>query len=178
MVQYLLPCQCGRKIPVDSTKAGRSIECECGATLEVPTLGGMKKLEKIAQDHRDSSANTWGPRQRVLLAGVLICLTGLGIAGFFGATRPLPPPHDLRIERIPEHVNNLTLMQTLQLWGALERGLPDELTREDQQYEEDRQAYIRRTGVALFIAAAGLAVMTVSLFIPAKRRRPRPRQAS
>ncbi len=172
MVQYLLPCQCGRKIPVDTTKAGRTLKCECGAQLEVPTLGGMKKLEPAAQSKHAPSAATWGPRQRVLLAGILICVTGLGIAGCFRYYRPPPPPHELRIERIPQYVQSLTLMQTMELWAALERGLPEGLGIEDQMFRKARQAYIRRTGVALFIAVAGVLVMIVSLFIPKKRRRP------
>ena len=172
VVQYLLPCQCGRKIPVDTTKAGRTLKCECDAQLEVPTLGGLKKLEPAAQSKHAPSAATWGPRQRVLLAGILICVTGLGIAGFFWRDRPLPPPHELRIERIPKHVEGLTLMQTMELWAALEHGLPEGLGIEDQAYRMARQAYIRRTGVALFIAVAGALVMVISLFIPKKRRRP------
>ena len=172
MVQYLLPCQCGRKIPVDTTKAGRTLKCECGAQLEVPTLGGLKKLEPVTQAKRAHSAANWGPRQRVLLVGILICVTGLGIAGFFWHHRPLPPPHELRIEQIPQYVQSLSLMQTIKLWEALERGLPEELGREDQAYQKARQAYIRRTGVALFIAAGGVLVMVIPLFIPKKRRRP------
>ncbi len=178
MIQYLLPCQCGRKIPVDTTKAGRTLACECDETIEVPTLGGLKNLEQVVEAKRASSAATWGSRQRVLLVGILICITGLGIAGYFWRGRPLPPPHELRIELIPQHVENLTLIETLQLWGALESGLPEELGLEDQGYRKARQAYIRRTGVALFVAVAGVSVMIVSLFIAKKRRRPAPRQAS
>lgn len=174
MVQYLLPCQCGRKTPVDSTKAGRTIECECGAKLEVPTLGGLKNLERIVEAKHVGSGATWGPRQGVLLTGILICITGLGIAGYFWYDRPLPPPHEMRLELIPKHVESLSLMQTLALWGALERGLPEYSSREQQDYHKARGAYYRRTGVALFIAAAGLLIMITSLFIPKKRGRRRP----
>ena len=182
MVQYLLPCQCGRKTPVDSTKAGRTIECECGANLEVPTMGGLKNLQRVVDAKRGGSAATWGPRQRVLLVGILICVTGLGIAGFLWNGLPKPPPHEQRIdELIPQHVENLSLMQTLQLWGYLERGLPEEMNPEDIRYRKAHQTYIRLTGVALFITAVGVLVviislllMIISLFFPKKRRRPRP----
>ncbi len=173
MVQYLLPCQCGRKTPVDSAKAGQTIECECGAKLEVPTLGGLKNLERVVTP-KPATKTTWGPRQQVLLIGIIICATGLGIAGYFRHYRPLPPPRELRIELIPKHVESLSLMQTLALWGALERGLPEHSALEQQAYQKARDAYHRRAGVALFIAAVGLVMMVISLFIPKKHSRHRP----
>lgn len=175
MVQYLLPCQCGRKTPVDSTKAGQSIECECGAQVEVPTLGGLRKLQPIAQESRPVPTVKWAGRQRVLLVGILICIVGLGIAGYFATDRPEPPQHQRNIKLIPRYVESLSLMQTIQLWSTLERGLPDGLGLEDQNYQKKRQAYLRRTAVALFISGVGLLVMIVSLFIPKKRVRSMPR---
>ena len=175
MVQYLLPCQCGRKTPVDSTKAGRTIDCECGARLDVPTLGGLKVLQQVTQEKRAVPVVKWAARQRVLLLGIIICILGLGIAGFFTRGRPDPPPHQHRIEHIPKFVEDMSLMETVQLWGRLERGLPDGLGLEDQRYQQLRQAYLRRTAVALAIAGVGVLVMIVSLFIPKKRVRSVPR---
>ncbi|MBN2292093.1 MAG: hypothetical protein JXM70_06690 [Pirellulales bacterium] len=174
MIQYLLPCQCGRKMPVDSTKAGRTLECECGAKIEVPTLGSMKKLERVVETKPASSGMTWGIRQRVLLAGILVCLTGLGISGYFWYERPKPPPLEQNVKQISQNIKNLTLMQTLAVWGALERGLPEYSSRRQQEYQKDKAAYYRRTGVSLFIVAVGLTMMTISIFIPNKHKRSRP----
>jgi hypothetical protein len=172
VVQYLLPCQCGQKTPVDSTKAGQTIECECGAQLDIPTLGGLKKLQQVAQESRPATTVKWAARQRVLLVGILICLIGLGIAGYFATGCPVPPPHQQRIEYIPEYVEAMTLMETVQLWGRLERGLPDGSGLEGQAYQKMRQDYLRRTAVALVVAGAGLLVMFISLFIPKQKERP------
>ena len=175
MVQYLLPCKCGRKTPVDSTKAGQTIECECGDRLEVPTLGVLKKLPQVMQEKRPAATVKWAARQRVLLLGIIICIIGLGVAGFFTFDRPEPPPHQHRIEHLPEYVESMSLMETIQLWGTLEHGLPDGLSPEDQTYQEARQAYLRRTAVALVIAGVGALVMIISVFIPKKRVRSMPR---
>lgn len=172
MVQYLLPCRCGRKITVDSTKAGRNVECECGAKLEVPTLGGMKKLERVSSEKPAVSRVKWAARQQVFLVGSLVMIVGLAVAGFFALRRPVPPPHQHRIEVvIPAFVEKMSLMESLQVWGSLEQGLPDGLGMEDQRYQAERQAFLHRSGVALFIAGAGVLLMAVSLFIPKKRVR-------
>ena len=175
MVQYLLPCQCGRKIPVDSTKAGQFITCECGVQLEIPTLGGLRKLQPVVQENRPVARVKWAARQQVLLLGIIICIVGLGIAGLFAIGRPLPPPHEQRIEVFPKYVEGMSLMQTIQLWSKLERGLPDGLGLEDQRYQTLRQAYLRRSTVALVIAGVGVVIMLISLFIPKKRVRSMPR---
>ncbi len=172
MVQYLLPCRCGRKLTVDSTKAGRSIECQCGVRLEVPTLSGMKNLEQVSPEKQAVSRIKWAARQQVFLVGLLVLFIGLAVAGFFAIGRPAPPPHQQRIEVIiPKMVEKMSLMDSLQIWGTLEQGLPDGLGMEDQQYQVERQAYVRRTGVALAIAGVGVFLMAISLFIPKRRVR-------
>jgi len=45
---YLLPCSCGKKIPVDAGQAGARISCECGQQLNVPTFRSLKNLEQAA----------------------------------------------------------------------------------------------------------------------------------
>ena len=171
VAQYLLPCQCGRKTPVDSTKAGQTMRCECGAELEIPTLGAMKKLQRVEQKTKPAPMVRWGARQRVLLVGIIICAIGLCIAGLFTIRRPVPPPHAQLIEVIPQRVESLSLMQTIQLWGMLERGLPEGSSLEDQAYQKEYKAYLRRTTVALVIAGLGVLLMVISLFIPKKLAR-------
>ena len=111
----------------------------------------------------------------MLLLGIIICIVGLGIAGLFAIGRPLPPPHEQRIEVFPKYVQSMSLMQTIQLWSKLERGLPDGLGLEDQRYQTLRQAYLRCSTVALVIAGVGVDIMLISLFIPKKRVRSMPR---
>lgn len=42
--QYKLSCECGKAYPVEISQAGRSIVCECGKTIQIPSMLKMKKL--------------------------------------------------------------------------------------------------------------------------------------
>ena len=44
-MRYELQCEkCGKAYPVETRQAGGEIECECGATLSIPTMLKMKRL--------------------------------------------------------------------------------------------------------------------------------------
>lgn len=74
-IQYLLPCSCGRKIPVETRQAGGSISCECGASLEVPRLLEVKKLERAAtQGGITKNKPVWGIAQGMILSGIVILI--------------------------------------------------------------------------------------------------------
>jgi hypothetical protein len=45
--RFLLPCACGKKLVVDATQAGEQLRCECGTSVLVPTLRGLKDLEPV-----------------------------------------------------------------------------------------------------------------------------------
>ena len=70
--RYLLPCSCGQEIPVEPRQAGQEIRCDCGASLEVPTMLGMAALEKAPSEpsHTPPSA-PWGIRQGIVLLGTV-----------------------------------------------------------------------------------------------------------
>jgi hypothetical protein len=46
-VLFLLPCECGKEIPVEAGQAGETIICECGTKIEVPQLSELKTLEGV-----------------------------------------------------------------------------------------------------------------------------------
>lgn len=43
-MQYRLTCQCGRSYPVEPRQAGGTLVCECGETINIPTMLKMKRL--------------------------------------------------------------------------------------------------------------------------------------
>ena len=45
---YKLPCSCGSFVPVETNQAGRSVQCQCGNSLQVPSLSRIKELEQVA----------------------------------------------------------------------------------------------------------------------------------
>jgi hypothetical protein len=45
MIQYLMPCDCGAKTPVNRSQAGMTLPCSgCGKSLDVPTIRNMASL--------------------------------------------------------------------------------------------------------------------------------------
>lgn len=83
---YLLPCSCGKKVPVDAGQAGAKVTCECGQQLAVPTFRALRDLEQekpvaaVAVGTAESSE--WNPVRGImfslgmllsLIAAVLIC---------------------------------------------------------------------------------------------------------
>jgi hypothetical protein len=47
MQLYLVPCSCGQQFRVRSSQAGEQLACQCGATVSVPTIRGLKQLKTI-----------------------------------------------------------------------------------------------------------------------------------
>jgi hypothetical protein len=43
--KYLLPCACGRKLPVEVAQAGEIVRCACGQSVTVPSLRRLRELE-------------------------------------------------------------------------------------------------------------------------------------
>ena len=70
---YYLDCQCGKRLTVEPRQAGSQLTCDCGATLEVPTLRGLQSLPR-AEDRPEQTAAVWTVRQAVATAGVLLAL--------------------------------------------------------------------------------------------------------
>ncbi|MEC9002827.1 MAG: hypothetical protein VX644_05605 [Planctomycetota bacterium] len=47
MPSYLLPCTCGKSIPVTKLQAGQEVACECGQFQVAPTLRAIQKLPEL-----------------------------------------------------------------------------------------------------------------------------------
>jgi hypothetical protein len=88
--KYLLTCQCGRKHEVDVSQSGLELACECGQKLSVPTLRGLRALPAI-EDAVARPERPWGPRDGLLLAGVLLLVAGLTAVGLLWVRYPSYP---------------------------------------------------------------------------------------
>ncbi len=82
MSQFLLPCACGAKIPVNRSQAGMSLPClECGKTVEVPTIRKLAEFASSAPAKKEakSRAGKWlGP---IAAISFIISLLGLAYGG-------------------------------------------------------------------------------------------------
>ncbi len=43
-MSYRLTCECGRSYPIEPRQSGQTLQCECGKTLQIPTMLKMKRL--------------------------------------------------------------------------------------------------------------------------------------
>ncbi len=120
-VKYLLPCQCGNQIPVDTRQAGQEVRCECGTTLEVPTMKGVTALDRdeVQQEgdklHQPEMSGGWGVPQGVAVMGGMLMLLGsvLFIFHYWNAPPRDPPDSDL---------SELTPYESFYYWQQLRKG--------------------------------------------------------
>ncbi len=82
MSQFLLPCACGAKIPVNRSQAGMSLPClECGKTVEVPTIRKLAEFATSVPSKKEAinrSGKWLGP---IAAISFIISLIGLAYGG-------------------------------------------------------------------------------------------------
>lgn len=154
--RFLLPCACGKSIPVEPAQAGNRIRCECGAELQVPSLLGMRHLQPVQDSHNGGRASrpAWGARQRLFSVGILLSATGLVVATWFYATRPRKP-----------NTAALPPLFTLLLWESLKTGVDAPPTLVEQERIAALAAHYRWTVFGLVVAVIGAAVLAGSLCV-------------
>ncbi|HTN74497.1 MAG TPA: hypothetical protein VL096_04595 [Pirellulaceae bacterium] len=86
--KYLLPCSCGRSIPIEISQAGQSVTCTCGQTIDVPAMRTIRTFataspEGAAPQRKEAPA--WSQLQGLLFAGgVLLALIMAALASYCG----------------------------------------------------------------------------------------------
>ena len=89
---YLLPCTCGRTHRVSSRQAGDTVACACGASLEVPTMRELSRLEPAATG-TPVRQKVWGLRQGLMFLGSVIAGGGLAAGSYFSLVA-MPAPEE------------------------------------------------------------------------------------
>lgn len=170
--KYLLPCSCGKKVSVSASQSGLMAACECGRQLEVPTRGGLLKLEQVPGGPSLGSRPprpTWGPRQGLLFLGSVAAVIFLSAALYVYAN----PPKDIVLDFM-ERANPLEAWgYYLSFRGGIDvSGVPYNVDLAKQM--TSRNVW---TTTWLVLAAVGLLAAVASRFIPveaAKRPAKRP----
>jgi len=153
--KYYIPCSCGKRISVDTRQAGQTVVCECGTNLEVPTLRQLAQLAERVDPPPTVARKPWGPRERVLLFGLMLALAGIAWSGWGLLTWPA-------------HLR-ATPMQTMVLWDSLARGRMDADPAPWSQYEQQRVTARTRIQQGLGFAALGLLVSVGAFLTPRAR---------
>lgn len=171
--KYLLPCSCGEKIPVEMSQAGGQVTCGCGQQTTVPSMRELRTLETAeAAEPRsvESARSTWGPRQGLMLAGVLLLVLALIPAGWLYRNMP----EKLRVD-IPfavthqnEQIDQLSIDQAWMFWKheIVETGLIEYPSAEKQYNEHLRTAYQRWLTFALCFATLGVLLLVGGVLMP------------
>ncbi len=165
---YLLPCSCGRKMPVNPRQAGESITCTCGASLEVPTLLNLRILQRAELPPQpEIHKKAWGAGQRLIFLGVIVILFAIAIGGWLFWIRPTDPYAYLSQEQIKQSVPALTPIETWRLWLLLEKGGLERHKRGSEIFFASQRAQYLiygellaiLSGVGLTLIAAGIIVI-------------------
>lgn len=167
-MKYLLPCECGHKNVVDRAQAGRSITCQCGASLDVPALRHLSHLEPAAAEPAPPSRSAWGPWHAVATLGLFIIAVGGGSAAYayFFPPQPPPFPEAAELERIrPQDVARMSPIEAFRLWDTVKTGINPIDRQRMEQYDNEVEAYfkvlheqVRWFWACLVAAGIGIAV--------------------
>lgn len=165
-ISYLLPCSCGREIPVERRQAGQVVRCRCGASLNVPTMQEMAALKRAEPEPGPPRpSRPWGVGQSVALLGAVIFLVGAGLVIYLVVARPrpreFPPPPSA--EAIRRQTQALSPAKSLQAWRILQaRSLQLPRARE-QEYQDELFVWGLWMGVVVIIALVGVGLVVTPL---------------
>lgn len=144
--------------------------CACGATLDVPRLGELRRLPP-APDPQAPAAGGWNARHGALAAGLIAAAVLSGAAGWFAANEPAPPePFDAAARQafVDQQIDqmgpaDLFRMQVTIYEPLARKGLQKAESPRDKALEQQiQQSKLFQT--ALWSAAAFAAVAGVVAF--------------
>ncbi len=162
-VKYLLPCpSCGEKIPVETAQAGQEINCKCGSNVPVPTMAGIRALQRSAPSPEERRPpSRWEARHGVLLVGAAITCAALVMTANVYNRRP----RSIDVEELHP-------LQVWMEWQYLREGVRRP-SFEPNVIQMMYGHYRRWMNVSLAIVAVGVVIMLSSACIPKRRLRRR-----
>lgn len=176
--RFALPCpSCAAVNEVGLRQAGESIACRaCHATIEVPTMRGLRQLQPAVTEPRGSIAPVAGSfvlARGVFVIGLVVLLGGLaaGAGTWYSASHLRTDPPQAEIDKLNAaffaKIDSESLPEFWKTWQEDVIGRPPGKWRESSFAANRATARARRlTGSICFGAAAlGLATMIGSAFI-------------
>ena len=168
--KYALPCNCGGTVVVELRHAGGTERCvQCAATVDVPKLRDLKKLNPILDGGATRSQGGWSGVQGAFFAvGLLTLAIATGstyytyqyVQSYYdGFTTPVKQNLD------SEGIKNSSLVDSWRMWDELKKINLE--SRPQPVYVIARQRVAAMTRWLAFfgtLAAIGLAVNCVVLY--------------
>ena len=166
--KYLLPCSCGDKIAVESTQAGQILRCSCGKPLEVPTLQGIRRLERSVDesDQLEAPSSYGGVAIGVALVGLVIALGGAGFTGWLHQRQP-----------VLIDIDYMSPWDTWLMWHSLRDGvrMPEYA---NSPYQEAKKIHNQYMTVGIVITVIGILTLACSVMIFLLNRRSQQQRTS
>ncbi len=164
---YLLPCPCGRKIPVQLPQAGEIVTCACGGSLEVPSLLGLKALERSDVPAESKTPKTaWGTGHRLIFSGAIIILFAIGMGAWLFWFPPIDPYANFTPDQMRQAVETLTPAKTWLFWQMLEsKGLDRRKRGPEIEFADNQAKHQFKWGLLALVAGTGLAVVAAGIII-------------
>ena len=190
MSQYLLPCECGQKLPVNSTQAGERVRCTCGRELDVPTLRSLQALERRDDAAAKPELAPWGWRQGLAFLGASIFVLASLALVVLNLKKPQSREQAFMAAR-PESLDFKAISPAGAWfqWGRVQMGIQQPLTYGEVQAIQNAAAILatwnQSRKMAGIFAGIGLAMVIVCFPLgrmavkrapqrPAARRPPKP----
>lgn len=180
MSKYRLPCTCGQSVVVETTQAGETVSCQCGRTLEVPTLRALRQLEPAVEDGpARPTRDTWSIRQGILFGiGLVVLLAGAITAGLSYYQRSQVDTFMPSEEIIDQWVREVDQWPAERLWAfwveVRDDKLPPVLSPHMQRVSHARQL-MRFTWSGIAVSVLGLIVVVSALLIGSRPKAGRSR---
>ncbi len=162
--KYLLPCSCGRSVPVEVSHAGRQVRCDCGASLEVPTMLELARLQRV-EEAAAPATGQWGVPQQFIMTGIAVLLIAISGGVWLALSVPQLPHPAVDVEKARSEIQSAKPIQTLQIWRQLRRGLPPGANPAMIKYDDQLCRYRIWLGTAAVATVIGAALIAAGLLL-------------
>ncbi len=171
--RFLLPCSCGRTIPVGISQAGANVTCDCGQSVAVPTIRGLKALQPVKEDspplktQKQSEFNGVNLHGAMFVVGLFLLFGGIALGGYYGNHYRQIDTKDYGVEEreyFDGEIDKLGAAQLLTTWEYLQHvGIgeyepPDHLVRRQAAAKA-----FRLTMAGVVLGVSGLALTSYSV---------------
>lgn len=177
--KYLLPCSCGKAVPITVAQAGSKVTCECGTALDVPKMRELCSLKRTGGSDeptpRASDYTGVTPARVFFTVCLSIALLAATAALLLYVQRSKLDlgPTDQQLRQIETStIDNFTPNQSMELWrNFVKTGLNPS---QGSFWKEVRQQHAQLTAAmkgSLLIAGLGFlsAVMSAMLTKPGEK---------
>jgi hypothetical protein len=174
---YLLPCpQCRTNLTVTTGEAGGQVRCNCGATVDVPTVRGLRELAVVTESAEPQSR--WTTRHSVTFMGGVLLVAGIaaGLALHLYAESIRP------VQTFADKVQEMSAAETWELWTHyFQLGIGTWQVDEGPTQKINRRRYHSFKNfqwISFGIAGVGAVIALVGWFALTPRQRQRPKRPS